>query len=386
MKKVLISLLLLFTLQGYSQMTFEEVATKTIDALEKAPNLNYKLERIYDYPSSNYHVERLASVHFKKRVCDSIFCYDLFATSDQYDMVYTSNNMFSLNHTDSTIELERKLNKSSLESVTFLSYGILAIKNTLPLILANKDAQKNITDTVVNNKGYYKLSIYTVQSYYGYHKLELVTEPNFDRSIYFLIDKETFLPYQYYVQFKVEKEGIDYLRNTFKNLNTKEFYIEKEKLAFGYYMPSYKIKLDKKRPLISIGSMFPETTLLNYSKNKTDTFQITKRSNKYTVLDFWIKSCGPCIAALPKLNSLAAKLKEKEIDFVSINCFDPKSDMAFFYNKYKPNYPMLYNGTKLSNALGITFYPTLIILDKDKKVVYAGGYDEARIAKFFENK
>jgi len=48
-------------------------------------------------------------------------------------------------------------------------------------------------------------------------------------------------------------------------------------------------------------------------------FKLSEQVGKVVVLDFWATWCGPCVAALPKINETTAKYKEKGVVFQAVN-------------------------------------------------------------------
>jgi thiol-disulfide isomerase/thioredoxin len=100
------------------------------------------------------------------------------------------------------------------------------------------------------------------------------------------------------------------------------------------------------------------------------------------MLDFWIRTCGPCLASFPHLNELQQKFGNNSFELLSINTEDKKENIAFFYNKFKPRYKMLFGAETLAEEYGIPAYPAIIILDKSGKIIYtAMGFDQQAIEK-----
>jgi len=126
----------------------------------------------------------------------------------------------------------------------------------------------------------------------------------------------------------------------------------------------------------------PNFTLPAYTASGIDSVSLSRYKGKLVLVDFWFKSCGPCMAAMPKYNALQHKFGEEVFQLLTINITDTKEDIAFFYNKYQPNYPMLFNGDLVFDSLGFTGCPTSVLLDKSGKVMEVFyGFDEALIEK-----
>lgn len=93
---------------------------------------------------------------------------------------------------------------------------------------------------------------------------------------------------------------------------------------------------------------------------------------KIVVLKFWFIHCTQCVAEMPSLNKLVNSYRDrKDILFVSL-ALDQKNDLLEFVKKRKFNYIIIPNQKEyLLNDLGITYFPTHVIIDKKGLVVKA---------------
>jgi thiol-disulfide isomerase/thioredoxin len=108
-----------------------------------------------------------------------------------------------------------------------------------------------------------------------------------------------------------------------------------------------------------------------------DIFNLNKKieisSKRYLVLDFWGTWCAPCIAAMPDLVSFEQKFKEKA-DVISV-VFDEKSKIELakkLINENKLTWPQIWEdkiNPSLTKLLQIQFFPTLILINKEQKIV-----------------
>lgn len=72
----------------------------------------------------------------------------------------------------------------------------------------------------------------------------------------------------------------------------------------------------------------------------------------------------------------------KKVDYITLEI------ISFFYKREKPGYRMLYNGRTLAQKLGVESngYPTVMIADRQQKLVYIGDFDKNRIESVLINK
>jgi thiol-disulfide isomerase/thioredoxin len=184
-----------------------------------------------------------------------------------------------------------------------------------------------------------------------------------------IIDRNSILKDQYYT------------KTIFTNITTKP----SAPVATSWFISGhngYTLKENPRRkPMIAVGSRLPAWSLALMSARDGDSLHSASLGGKKTIMEFWIKNCGYCMAAFPEIKELQEKYG-KEINVVSINAYEERKEVAFFYDREKPAYKMLYGGEKLANQLGIYGYPAVIVLDENGVVVYAGsGFEKAGLVK-----
>ena len=84
------------------------------------------------------------------------------------------------------------------------------------------------------------------------------------------------------------------------------------------------------------------------------------------LLAFWATWCGPCVATIPKLNTLAAE----GFSVIGINEQNARH-IQRYQRKQKMNYPQATSSTTLKD-FGLTGVPWYYILDENNKVLWVG--------------
>ncbi len=86
---------------------------------------------------------------------------------------------------------------------------------------------------------------------------------------------------------------------------------------------------------------------------------------KVVVLEFWATWCAPCVAAIPHLNDLAAKLADQPVVFISITRDDDREVLARFLEKHpmKSWVAMDSEGRPTSRAYGVGYIPHTVVID-----------------------
>ena len=101
---------------------------------------------------------------------------------------------------------------------------------------------------------------------------------------------------------------------------------------------------------------------------------LQEQPSQFTILDFWYTSCYPCIKSIPQLNEIYAKYKDKGIRLYGVNMIDDLVKSKCKLDKFQTNYPMAYESIMTDNSLEqelqLSGFPTLLILDKDLKIIY----------------
>jgi thiol-disulfide isomerase/thioredoxin/outer membrane lipoprotein-sorting protein len=95
---------------------------------------------------------------------------------------------------------------------------------------------------------------------------------------------------------------------------------------------------------------------------------------KIVLLDFWATWCGPCKMAMPGVQKLHEKYKDKGVAVYGIDTFEPGAgEKAKKYMDSKNyTYGLLYSGDDLAKAYGISGIPTFVLIDKDGKILHLG--------------
>ena len=184
---------------------------------------------------------------------------------------------------------------------------------------------------------------------------------------------------------QVNDANNDFIKTSFSNIKTNESNLPDE-LSWYYstYTTEYKPAVQKELPqLVSVGSKAPEWILPLYNKKENIDFNNFK--GKIVLLDFWIKNCGPCIKSIPDLNDLQEKFKNSNFEILGINSYDTKEDINWFCNKHKPNYKILMQGKAVAEKYGVSGFPTVVLIDKEGKILFAGvGLEKSEIEKLIE--
>jgi thiol-disulfide isomerase/thioredoxin len=125
-----------------------------------------------------------------------------------------------------------------------------------------------------------------------------------------------------------------------------------------------------------------------------DSIQLSKLKAKLYLVDFWYRSCGPCVQAMPSLQALHQKFETKGLRVIGLNPYDYeiKDSEMFkdFMERRNVNYTIAFVKTDVPDTLyRVSGYPTFYLISGDGKIVHSEvGYGEgveAEIEKIINN-
>ena len=200
---------------------------------------------------------------------------------------------------------------------------------------------------------------------------------------HFWINKEDFLPIQYstaidllmnndtmyqYELDRLDKYEINQLNNDsiLTLASIPEYYQLKDYVPYKSPLP---LPLDTLAPEWNLPSLTGENVSLK-----------SLRGN-LVLIDFFYKSCYPCMQALPALQALNEKYKDKDVRVIGIDPYDTKDEMDTFLSKRGVTYTILLEGKDAAKDYRVSGYPTMYLVDKSGKIIfvqvgYGKGVDE----------
>lgn len=142
------------------------------------------------------------------------------------------------------------------------------------------------------------------------------------------------------------------------------------------------IKADEKNRKKLKKSAIDELTLTDI---KGEVHSLETLTEKIIVIDFWFINCGPCIKEIPDLNTLKAEFEMDDIEWFGVT-YDPKDKVERFLKRIKFDYTIIPDSKYLTDRFDIRFYPTTLIIDENRKIVYTGkfGFMNGRVNEIRE--
>lgn len=131
----------------------------------------------------------------------------------------------------------------------------------------------------------------------------------------------------------------------------------------------------KRAEVLTNGTMAPGW---KWPSLTNDSISLADLNGKLVLIDFFYKSCFPCMQALPGLQSLHEKYQSKGLHVVGVNPYDKDpDDLAKFLKKRNVSYPVILTDKKFPETYNVSGYPTMYLVDQNGVIIHAQvGYGE----------
>lgn len=342
---------------------------------------HYEMERRMKYMSDKDTTVERQYCHFKKVPTDTIFGkYFLMGNPDgsDWNSLYTGNELVDFNEgTGTTMPTVEWANEIIHSRRNYEFYEPLTEQSTFVLmsdeLLADSNYTYDMQETTIDGRPCYQVVINGPTS----------DEPdaNFGMKIIrnettLWIDKEDYLQVRYSNAYDIV-EGLDTMYQYEEcRLLSFEPTVDESLLTLNAVPANVKLSnyvpYEAPKPLRK-RSVAPGWALPTLSG---DTLSLADLRGKVVLIDFFYKSCAPCCAALPALQRLHEKYKDRGFVMVGIDPFDdPVEDaMADFLSKRGISYTVAFADRELAEAYHVSGYPTLFFVNRKGKImqVYEG--------------
>ncbi len=350
--------------------------------LNSIKRISYRYRFETRYYADNYHFLRNASMYMEY-TANSPIGLRFQAAEEKSDFIYNGSTTMLLTKT-MTIDSAAGRTANQLDGNSYLAHSIAMLRNVLPLVIANDSIQKTSRDTMIGQEQLYCIEMEGPKIYFGrFSGLSRLSVENLRIPYYLLIDKRTFLPKQFIMRYiRGKNDDRDFNTLIYSDIDLDPKMPPANSWNYTTYLDKYEpFKKPEKKPVIATGSLVADFTLPSYTPAAMQNISLKQYTGKVVLLDFWFKSCGPCMEAMPHYKELQKKMGSN-FQLLTINIEDPVDDIKFFYNKHQPNYPMLFNGGKIFKSMGLRGCPSSVLLDKSGKVAKVFfGFNEGDIGK-----
>jgi peroxiredoxin len=391
MKNVLFITGLLGTLlfASCSKQNAEDILRKSYEKCQSIENGYYEMTHYMKYMSSTDTSSSSFSCYFRKLPDDSIyssaFHYQYYYNGEySRDVLYTGDDFVNYSKKDSTGEIMSKtLWAEDIQSFShnYIFYSPITNKKSYPLpddsaFADTKNIFEFIGEEIINNISCYHIKMNIIPEKDSTEMMKTIRAEN-----NYWISKQDYIPIQYSIAYDLVMNN-DTMFQFEKNVLTKyeiNNLKDEEQLELSS-IPSY-IDLKDYKPyespeLLPKGTTAPNWSLLSL---KDETIKLIDYNGKIVLIDFFYKSCYPCMLALPALQDLHERYKDKGLEIIGIDPYDTKEkdDIDNFLSKRGVTYTVLLGGKDVAKEYHVSGYPTMYLINKDGKILFTQeGYGE----------
>lgn len=359
MKEILILIIIIVT---QFSLTAQNSALEEYFKIQNSKDGIEAMVKFYDLSFAGDEFDVTGKVTIFRNSLDSIYRSSYCIDSDSLLISYDKGDMYVINNTKKEKYFVRAgyCPGCYVQSTRFshlINYTFIDKVDLLNSVEVNKLHYK-IIDTIIDGQNSMALKVYFPDAD-GFTSQKLI----------FAVNRETYLPN--FKSFEASFQGNrSYRRWNYSdvkfinsprvecipNLDKSEF-VDIETIA------NEKVEL-------KIGDQFPYYTgIESVDKEPTSLSEVT---SPFIIVDFWFSGCYPCIKSIPHVNSLFDKLNGDLISFTGINPIDkfPKDEARI--RKFEQHNPMKYSTILPDDpkVFGHLAYPTFMILDKNRKIVF----------------
>lgn len=142
----------------------------------------------------------------------------------------------------------------------------------------------------------------------------------------------------------------------------------------GYQVEVRKLDEGAPPPKFKVGDVAPDWTLKD-ADGKEHTLAGFK--GKVVVMDFWATWCGYCKLAMPGLQKLHEKFKDKPVVIVGVDIRDEIEKAKKYMTSKKFTYLSLLEGDAVAEAYGVGPIPQFFVIGVDGKIIhYVVGFNK----------
>lgn len=363
-----------------------EILQKSWNKCQTIKNGYYEMTSYMKYMDNKDTVPTFFKCYFQKLKDDSIyssaFHYQSFwKMAYSGDVMYTGDEFVYYSTKDSSGTIMKKslwAEDISASSHNQKFYSLFTNKKSSPL--------PHDSDFIDGKRIFKYLGVKNLNGINCYHvQVNRIPENEPDEDMQtirieyqYWIKKDDYLPFQYTIAFdnvmandtQYQYEKIVLNTCSINSLN------EEPQLKLSSIPSNIKLKdyVPYTQPeLLPNDTIAPNWTLPSLTN---ENISLSSLKGQLVLIDFFYKGCYPCMQAIPGLQALHEKYKDKGLHVIGIDPYDKIEDgIVEFLAKRGVTYTILAGGKDVLKDYRISGYPTMYLIDRNGKVIFSNvGY------------
>jgi len=376
----------------------QKILEKSFEKCQSIENGYYEMIHSMKYMNDKDTSSGTYNCHFSKLTNDTIYssAFHYHYSRGEYsgDVLYTGDAFVRYYKGDSSgvvMEKSRWANEIKRFSHNYTFYSPLSNRVSYPLPDPSDMPDDPHTFEFVGNEVLNDMQCYHVKfiQYPENDSADILQAMRYEIS--FWINKADYIPVQYAISIDLVEAKTDTMNQYEKNV-LKSYQLNNLKDTTPLTMASIPTFINLqdyvpyKRPELLSDTIAPNFVL---SSVDDEIVSLADFSGRLLLVDFFYKSCLPCVQALPALQKLHEKFNEQGLSVVGINPYDSKEedDIVSFLAKRGITYTVLLgdDGKEVASQYHVSGYPTMYLIDQKGNIIYGqAGYGESTEAKLEE--
>jgi thiol-disulfide isomerase/thioredoxin len=352
-----------------------DILLDTNKKLQAFTSVQYNFEyKNYNPITGKLGINDSFTVVFNFKGNDSIFGAHYYLSRGYGDCGYNGLTTFYTIREKKQLVYTSSKSPEDLMGIQSLFLSIKQLRDLLPQMLNDTAIIfSRMTDTIFDNTNCFKFDILMQRKSIGMFGEIVKSKSNRNYSL--MIDKKELLPKQF-ISFYEKK--IPLLVLTYDNikpsvsLNDSLFDYSLQKLDYKKYTFE-EFQLVSMNENILKGNSLLGTKALNWTLPSMagDSVTLLNINADLIMLEFWFPYCTGCVQAIPEINEIQKRYRNKGLKVFGLEFTKPDSSgLTYYIKKMKIEYPTLYSAKEIASGYGVSAGPSVFLI-KEGKFVYA---------------
>ncbi|HZV43785.1 MAG TPA: TlpA disulfide reductase family protein [Saprospiraceae bacterium] len=359
----------------------QQILQKSFDQCQSVRNGYYEMTRYWKSMTKKDTSVSSFTCYFKKLDHDTIFSsafHSQYFYKGEYtgDALYTGDDFVTTSKKDSTARIMSKAKwAEEINNIAhnYKFYTPFTSTKSSPMLhdsafLDTTNSFRILGEEMINGTSCYRIQVNEKAKNDSADIMQVLRI-----EYHFWINKADFLPYQYSTSIDIAMNNDTMNQYELERLNKFDInHLENDSILTLSSIPNYYQLKDyvpwKSPDLLPLDTIAPHWELNSLQEEKV---KLKDLKGQLVLIDFFYKSCYPCMQALPALQSLSEKYKGKGLRVIGIDPFDTKEDdMGTFLSKRGITYTVLMDGKDVASSYHVSGYPTMYLIDKTGKIIF----------------